>query len=92
MPEYHFQAVAGFDAPLYRHVVAASTFASLVLFLRGSIPGVGAASILSGHGDGMFAGLGDRVPAPSWRFFRAALLTTSAFSFACCAAAFRWAA
>ncbi len=126
MPEHHSQAAAAFDAPLYRHVVAASTFASLVLFLalrrcrsqwsaatlaafRRSCDqgthveparavycqiglGVAAALIILVFGDGMFAGLGDWVFAQSWTFLRAPLLATLAFSFACYAPAFRWAA
>jgi hypothetical protein len=33
MPEHQSQASSPFHAPLYRHIVAASTFAYLVLFL-----------------------------------------------------------
>jgi hypothetical protein len=126
MPEHHSQAADAFDAPLHRHVVAASTFAPLVLFLalrgcrsqwsRATLAasrrscdhgsqlelvcagyyhmglGVAAALITLIYGDSMFAGLGDWVFAQSWTFLRAPLLATLAFSFACYAAAFRWAA
>jgi hypothetical protein len=54
--------------------------------------GVAAALITLIYGDSMFAGLGDWVFAQSWTFLRAPLLATLAFSFACYAAAFRWAA
>ncbi|MGO9392728.1 hypothetical protein [Rhodoblastus sp.] len=54
--------------------------------------GVAAALIILGYGDGMFAGLGDWVFAQSWTFLRAPMFATLAFSFACYAAAFRWAA
>lgn len=126
MPKEYPKGVTTFDAPLYRHLIAVSTFSSIVLFLalrrhrsQWSVAtlaafsksyelglcvklaragrhqmglGVAATSIILIYGDGLFSGAGEWFFAQPWTFLRAPLLTTLAFSFACYAAAFRWAA
>lgn len=126
MPNQHPQGVTTFDAPLYRHLIAVSTFSPTVFFLalrrhrsqwsvatlaafRRSCKkglrvklartgyyqmglGVAATSIILIYGDGLFSKTGEWLFAQPWTFLRAPLLTPLAFSFACYAAAFRWAA
>lgn len=124
-PNQRPQGATTFDAPLYRHLIAVSTFSSIVLFLalrrhrshwsvailaafrncekghRVTIAragyyqmglGVAATSIILIYGDGLFSGTGEWLFAQPWTFLRVPLLTTLAFSFACYAAALRWAA
>lgn len=125
VPEHRHPGSA-VDVSLYRHIVAASTFASLVLFgaLRRHRSqwaaltlaafwqrreqgfhvelartgyyrmglGLMTVSMILLYGDGALASFGDFVFTQSWTFFRAPLLSTIAFAFACYASALRWAA
>ncbi len=126
MPEHHHRGGVAFEDSLYRHIVAASTFVSIVLFgvlhrhrsqwaasalvafwqrreqgFRVELArtgyyrmglGIMTVSMILLYGDGALASFGDFVFTQSWTFFRAPLLCTLAFAFACYASALRWAA